>query len=134
MVEDPPKWPELDDIRTEYHPHTKLPSKIVHFDDYREYTSQRRRPTPRNPLKPWTPFKTRAEFEFAEFALDAALNKRQVNSLIGLFHRCIAGEDKFELKDHAELMHMWDLASVLHARVRSFDCPNCKSHDVHRVG
>ena len=109
----------LDAIRTEYHPHTKLPPVVVNFEEYREYHSQRRRPTARNPTKPWTPFRTRAEFEFAEIALEAALNKRQVNALLKLFHRCIEGEDKFGLKDHSDLTEMWDLASVLHARVCS---------------
>ena len=109
----------LDTIRTEYHPHTKSPPKVVKFEEYREYYSQRRRPTARNPTKPWSPFRTRAEFEFAEIALDAALNKRQVDALLKLFHRCIEGQDQFGLKDHTDLTEMWELASVLHARVCS---------------
>jgi hypothetical protein len=113
MVEDVP----LDAIRIEYHPHMNLPPKIVKFEEYREYHPQHRRPTPRNPTKPWTPFRTRAEFEFAEVALDAALNKRQVDALLKVFHRCLNGEDKFGLKEHADLTEMWEHASVLHARV-----------------
>ena len=122
-----PEQPWLDAIRTEYHPHTKKLPKVVKFEDYREYHSQRQRPTPRNPTRPWTPFRTRAEFEFAEIALDAALNKRQVDALLKLFRRCVAGEDMLGLKDHAELTEMWELASVLHTRVCSSMCPNCKS-------
>jgi len=112
-----PQPPLVDAIRTEYHPHTKLPPKIVQFEDYREYHSQHRRPTPRNPSKPWTPFRTRAEFEFAEVVLDAALNRRQIDTLLKVFHRCVEGEDRLDLKNHADLQEMWELASVLHTRV-----------------
>lgn len=132
MVEES-QQPWLDAIRTEYHPHAKLPPKVVKFEEYREHHSQHRRPTPRNPTKPWTPFRTRAEFEFAEIAIDAALNKRQVDALIKVFHRCIEGKDTFELKGHADLIEMWELASVLHTRVHSFRCPNCHSCSNHRV-
>lgn len=136
-IAEEPQEPWLDAIRMEYHPHTKKPPKVVKFEEYREYHSQRRRPTPRNPTKPWTPFRTRAEFEFAEIALDAALNKRQVDALLKLFRRCVGGEDTLDLKDHAELTDMWELASVLHTRVCSSMCPNCKSclnHSINYVG
>lgn len=127
-----PQQPPLDAIRTEYHPHSKRPPKVVKFDDYREYHPQRRRLTPRNPTKPWTPFRTRSEFEFAEIALDAALNKRQVDALLQVFRRCLEGEDTLDLKDHSELQSMWDLASVLHTRVCSSICNNCKIY-LHRA-
>ena len=125
-VDEVPQQPWLDAIKTEYHPHANKSPKVVKFEYYREYHSQRHRPTPRNPTKPWIPFRTRAEFEFAEIALDAALNKRQVDALLKLFRRCVGGEDTLGLKDHAELTHMWELASVLHTRVCSSVCPNCK--------
>ena len=131
MAEEPqgPQQPWLDAIKTEYHPHANQSPKVVKFEEYHEYHSQRHRPTPRNPTKPWIPFRTRAEFEFAEIALDAALNKRQVDALLKLFRRCVGGEDTLGLNDHAELTHMWELASVLHTRVCqcSSTCPNCKS-------
>jgi hypothetical protein len=125
-VDEVPQQPWLDAIKTEYHPHANKSPKVVKFEEYREYNSQRHRPTPRNPTKPWIPFRTHAEFEFAEIALDAALNKRQVDALLKLFRRCVGGEDTLGLKDHAELTHMWELASVLHTRVCSSVCPNCK--------
>jgi hypothetical protein len=127
-----PQQPDLDTIRTEYHPNSKLPPKVAKFEDYREYHSQHRRPTPRNLTKPWSPFRTRAEFEFAEIALDAALNQRQVDALLKVFRRCLEGEDSLDLKDHNELQKMWDLASVLHTRVCSSICNNCKSY-LHRA-
>jgi len=125
--------PALDAIRTEYHLHTNLPLKVTKFEEYREHHSQRRRPTPRNPTKPWTPFRTRAEFEFAKFALDAHLNKRQVDVLLKVFRRCIEGEDSMDFKDHTDLLKMWDLASVLHTWVCS-SCTRCKSYFINYVG
>jgi hypothetical protein len=124
--------PPLDVIRTEYHPRSNLPPRVVKFEDYREYNGRHRRPTPRNPAKPWTPFRTRAEFEFAEIALDAALNNRQVDALLRVFRRCLEGEDSLDFKDHNELQKMWDLASVLHTRVCSSICNNCNSY-LHRA-
>ena len=123
-----PLEPDLDSIRTEYHPYSKLLPRVFKFENYREYHSQYRRPTPRNPAKPWTPFRTRAEFEFAEIALDAALNKRQVDALLTVFRRCFEGEDSMDLKDHNELQKMWELASVIHTRVCSSICNNCRSY------
>ena len=114
-----PQQPSLDSIKAEYHPNAKFAEKVVKFEEYSEYHSKRRRPTTQNPTKPWTPFRTHAEFEFAELALDAALNKRQVDKLLKIFHCCLGGEDTLELKDHNDLLKMWDLASVLHMLVCS---------------
>jgi len=127
-----PQQPSLDAIRTEYHPQSKRRPMVVKFEDYREHRSQHQRPTPRNPAKPWTPFRTRAEFKFSEIVLDAAMNKRQVDALLKVFHRCLEGEDTLDLKDHSEVQSMWDLASVLHTRVCSTICCNCKSY-LHRA-
>ena len=107
--------------------------KIIKFEEYHKYYSQCQHPTPWNPTKPWTPFRTHAEFNFAEVALNAALNKRQVDTLLKLFHHCVGGEDILNLKDHAELTHMWELASLLHTRVCLSMCPNCKSYLNHNV-
>jgi hypothetical protein len=123
-----PPQPHLDTIQTEYHPHSKLPPKVTKFEDYRKYHSQHRHPIPHNATKPWTPFRTRSDFEFAKIALDAALNQRQVDALLKVFRRCLKGEDSLDLKDHNELQEMWDLASVLHTRVCSSICNNCKSY------
>jgi len=107
-----PQQPPLDAIRTKYHPQSKRRPMVVKFEDYCEHRSQHRHPTPRNPAKPWTPFKTRAEFEFSEIVLDAAMNRRQVDALLKVFHRCLEDEDTLDLKDHSEVQSMWDLASV----------------------
>ncbi|KAF9455950.1 hypothetical protein BDZ94DRAFT_1353726 [Collybia nuda] len=61
--------------------------------------------------QPWKPFRSRADFEFAEFALDACLNERQTNSLIALFQSCIQSGE-FSLKSHTEICEIWDYAST----------------------
>lgn len=69
--------------------------------------------------RPWKPFQTRAEFEFAEVALTASLTKNQVDALIKVMNRCIAGEDKFDIHSHAHLCEIWNEGAVLHTAVSS---------------
>lgn len=75
--------PQADDIRTEFHPSSGRPSVTEPFETYGRRLNQ-----PRHPLdeteSPWSPFQTRADFELAEFVLDACLNTRQVNTLLKL--------------------------------------------------
>ena len=62
--------------------------------------------------EPWKPFRSHVDFEFAEFALDAALNKKQTDRLIKLVHRVRQQEDNFTLASHAELSDIWREASI----------------------
>ena len=62
--------------------------------------------------EPWTPFKTRADFEFAALVQDARMSKAQVDALISLFHRCIKGGDNsFTLSSHNEMRDTLTVAS-----------------------
>ena len=98
-----------DDIKTEYHPHSGFKTTIEHFEDYGRKNHQEKPPLYHK--KPWEPFRTRVDFEFAEIALSAALNKDHADMLIKLVHRCIDGQASFTLKNHTELCQMWDGAS-----------------------
>ena len=100
----------LDDIRTEYHPHSALRTKVEHFEDYKRH--QRGQPSVPCDKEPWSPFRSRIDFEFAEIALKAALNKDLANSLIKLVHRSIAEQGTFTLESHADMQDMWDKASA----------------------
>jgi hypothetical protein len=62
---------------------------------------------------PWKPFDSCADFEFAEIALEAALNKKQVDNLVKIIRRCVEGGDSFNLKNHKDLVSLWKDASVL---------------------
>jgi hypothetical protein len=102
--------PELDDIKTEFHPHSGLPTKIEHFGDYKGQTTSA--PIPPRDKSPWLPFRSRADFELAEIALKAALNKDLTNALIDLIHRCIREKESFTLRNHSDISELWQLASI----------------------
>ncbi|KDR65150.1 hypothetical protein GALMADRAFT_148940 [Galerina marginata CBS 339.88] len=103
--------PIVDDIRTEYHPASGRPASVVHFEDYREHDPVNIDP-PHNP-EPWKPFQTRLDFEFAQLAHDAALNKRQVEKLIDLLQRCAKGVEMLTIKTPKNLADVWDQASEM---------------------
>jgi hypothetical protein len=56
---------------------------------------------------------SRADFEFAEIALEAALTKDQVDSMIKLIGRLTQGQDLFTLTSYRDLRKAWDAASEL---------------------
>ncbi|KAF9459908.1 hypothetical protein BDZ94DRAFT_1267182 [Collybia nuda] len=102
---------EFGDIRIEYHPKSRIPTKFQTFEEYIQDS-----PPPVIPeQKPWKPFRSRLDFEVAELALDAALNKTQANQLIKLIQRAVDNSDldPFTLKNGAEMEKLWDRASVL---------------------
>ena len=103
--------PEFDDIRTEFHPNSGRPPKVVHFADYgREQESAQR--TFRRPKKPWRPFRTRLDFEVAELILDTAMNAKQTTTLISLLQRCALGIEKFTIRSHDDLQKTWTQSSI----------------------
>jgi len=106
-----PGGPEIGSIRTEYHPNSGRSTKIESLEDYFERTSKP--VSPPEDSEPWRPFRSRADFEFAKLALEAALTQGQVEQLIQLFGKCIQGEDSFNLKSHQDLRETWDAASLL---------------------
>lgn len=109
---------ELDDIKVEYHPHSKKPPSVHHFSEF-----SRSRPSegqiPRN-NSPWEPFRTRLDFEVAEIALEAALTKEQTNRLLDLVHRSASGTDPFTLQSHDEVRSLWEMASQRYTPVIVF--------------
>ncbi|KAF8961518.1 hypothetical protein BDZ97DRAFT_1921202 [Flammula alnicola] len=107
--------PFMDDIKIEYHPHTKQPSDVLPLKEYQARQHKTKTVDPGlRPKRPWKPFRIRAEFEFAEVALKASLTKNQVNALISVMKRCTEGDDKFDIRDHAHLCEIWNAGAVLH--------------------
>lgn len=102
---------QLDDIRTEYHPASGLPTTTEAFDRYGKNSDESNRMRPHT--EPWAPFNTRADFELAELALEAALTGRQVNALIKLIADCVNGKSYVTIQNHAELKNAWQTASNL---------------------
>lgn len=108
----------FDSIKTEYHPSSGRATRIERFEDYREHDAAAADPP--HTSEPWRPFCTRTDFEFAEVALEACLNKRQVEKLIQIIYRCKSGEDEFTITNHKHLCETWTQASALLTPVSNF--------------
>ncbi|KAF9456128.1 hypothetical protein BDZ94DRAFT_1276449 [Collybia nuda] len=103
--------PNMGDVKTEYHPHSQIGTKMQSFEEYISSC-----PPPVEPdIEPWLPFKSRLDFEIAEVMLEAALNCSQKDRLIKLIHRAVENSphDPFTLENGKGLDDMWDSASVL---------------------
>ncbi|KAG2336213.1 hypothetical protein BDR05DRAFT_1006072 [Suillus weaverae] len=109
VSDDAPPAPQLDDIKVEYHPHSRIPSTIHPFSEF-----TRHHPTedtiPRN-ASPWEPFRTRLDFEVAEIALAAMMTKDQTNRLFELVRRAASAKEDFTLQSHDEVRTLWKMAS-----------------------
>lgn len=101
--------PQQDDIKVEYHPHSKIPLTIHRFVDFSRHRSMEDS-VPRS-TSPWEPFRTRLDFEVAEIALEAAMTKDQTNRLFNLLHRSACGKEAFTLQSHDEVRSFWEMAS-----------------------
>ena len=95
----PATAPKRDDIKTEFHPHSRKRSQTTLFEEYG------RQSVPIPPLadkEPWRPFRCQLDFEVAEFAVQNALNNDQVDVLLSLFKRS-QGVESVTLKSHTEM-------------------------------
>jgi len=102
--------PQMDDIRVEYHPHSKIPSKTVPFDQFSREANIK---SARGPDEPWYPFETREDFELAEIALQAAIKKEHFDALLKLIRRCADSKGSVTLSSHDQMKETWTQASVL---------------------
>ncbi|KAF9491816.1 hypothetical protein BDN71DRAFT_1578512 [Pleurotus eryngii] len=102
-----------DDIKTEYHPHSQKLPTVQPFDTYqrRPTASPVEESTRNNSLPPWSPFRSRLDFEVASLALDAALKKEHVETLISLLKRCSQDPQQFTIQNAADIDDMWNLAA-----------------------
>jgi len=99
---------QINDIKTIYHQNSGREDEISHFSDYNTKPSQQQ--SDWTDSKPWFPFQRRIDFEIAEFALKAALNHEQTDTLLSLFHRVQSGETT-TLNNHAHIKKTWRKAS-----------------------
>ncbi|EDR01163.1 uncharacterized protein LACBIDRAFT_333567 [Laccaria bicolor S238N-H82] len=101
---------EIDDIKTKHHLHSSRPTQIDHFEDYGLSS-------PKEPLlfhkygKPWYPFTTRKDFEFAEIILKSQMKEEDVNGLLQIFQDCCSPDVPFTLKSHQNIKEIWKEAS-----------------------
>jgi len=116
--DDSQNGPSIGDIKIEHHPDTKRDPDIIPLKMYQ--ARQKLKKPQLNTKKPWKPFRSRSEFEFAEVALRAGLTKNQVNALIQVMQRCIHGEDSFAIRDNDHLHAIWNAGAILHTAVSSY--------------
>ncbi|KAG1852470.1 hypothetical protein DFJ58DRAFT_728542 [Suillus subalutaceus] len=93
-----------DTFKTEFHPHSGRPETVETFSAYGGGLATR---SPIVDDTPWHPFTCCADFEFAELAHKAVLNKDQTNKLLKFIWRVADGHTKFSFKTHADVMTAW---------------------------
>ncbi|KAF7789434.1 hypothetical protein EIP86_000378 [Pleurotus ostreatoroseus] len=100
--------PRPDDIKTRYHPHAGLATRIDHFEDY-GHEDDNIKPTTVD-HDPLSSFGTRVEFDFAEIALEACLNRTQLDALLSVVDRIRKGEP-FGFRKSKDVEAAWERAS-----------------------
>ncbi|KAG1763350.1 hypothetical protein EV702DRAFT_982923 [Suillus placidus] len=98
----------LDTFKTEYHPNSGRATSIETFSTFGRKQDQR---LPIVDEEPWQPFSCHADFEFAELAHNAALNKDHTDELLRLIWRIADGQAKLTFKSHRDVSSAWDRAA-----------------------
>lgn len=108
--------PLHNDIKIEYHPSSKREPEIFHFEDYKPYlpTDDPSNFPPPN-SEPWKPFRSRLDFELAEFMHNAHFNESQSAELISLIQKCVDDPKSFTLTGIKDLKNCWEHARELKA-------------------
>ncbi|KAG1800758.1 uncharacterized protein HD556DRAFT_1430154 [Suillus plorans] len=101
-----------DTFKTEYHPNSGRAPAIETFSAFGHSIEAEARSLPIVNNEPWQPFTCRVDFEFAELAHQAALNKDQTDKMLALIWQIAEGHAKFTFKSHAEVSKAWDRAAT----------------------
>ncbi|KAJ7059195.1 hypothetical protein C8F01DRAFT_1370778 [Mycena amicta] len=116
--------PQKDDIKRQFHPSSGLPPQIMKLDEYLQLESRSLAARPPPVEKPWEPgFKTRLDFEVAEFVNENMLNKKATETLISLIRRIAANINDFTIRKHADMDRQWTEASKRCTNFEKFDVP-----------
>ncbi|KZP29511.1 hypothetical protein FIBSPDRAFT_727366 [Athelia psychrophila] len=91
---------QIDDIRTKFHAHSQRPTTFTHFEDYGLPDQEGNAPFDPASL-PWSPFRTRIDFEIADLVHDLAMSKAQTDTFLSLLPKkwdeCITQHAPFQL-------------------------------------
>lgn len=124
-AENVPQHASMDDIRTEFHPHARIATRIDAFSDF---TRQHNYEPPHPDRQPWLPFRCQLDFEVAELAHETALTHEQTTRLIQLVQH--GRTEDFTLKNYADVRNTWEAASYRLTPVSRIDVCCCKSSDL----
>ncbi|KAI0649456.1 hypothetical protein C8Q79DRAFT_999221 [Trametes meyenii] len=109
VLQNPPADLRADDFLAVHHPHSEQPPTTHHFEDFS------REPPKPDPSKlsdrPWEPFQSQLDFEFAEFTLNAALNQGQIDILLKLVDRIAVNRTDFSFRSYGDVKGAWEAAS-----------------------
>jgi len=105
--------PNVGDITIEYHPRSGRNTRVLSSEEFKEGLSDRSEPTEPPDTEPWRPFRSREDYEFAELAHDAALNRTHTERLIKLLQRCQDSPGSFTLRNYNDLKDSLESASKL---------------------
>ncbi|KAG2352431.1 hypothetical protein BDR07DRAFT_1455035 [Suillus spraguei] len=120
------------EFKTEYHPRSGCPTLFQAFDEFHVPLEAQQVHIDK---KPWHPFRSHADFEFSEIALDAALNKSQIDALLDLILHISQGHAEITLKNEADLSKAWDNAAAELTPFSKYQVPVTykKNHQVYEV-
>lgn len=110
--------PQLHDILINHHPSTEKPEAKYSFAEYCEAESETNThdtATNTTNKRPWRPFRTQLDFEFAELFLDAHMNKTQITTMIALIHHATVSTEQFTLANGSDLDQIWEFARQIRA-------------------
>ena len=117
---------QVGDIMTVYHPHSGLPTRVDHKENYAPRAENHldsgvlgcdTTPAEDSERRPWHPFDELLDFEFADVARDAHLSHAQVDKLLSIINKITTGRGRFTLKTHQQIQDAWDKASIQHTSV-----------------
>ncbi|KAI0651235.1 hypothetical protein C8Q79DRAFT_922050 [Trametes meyenii] len=109
-------------------------STTVHpIEEFTRVHDSQYKPPPQE--TPWSPFTTKADFEFAELSLEAALNKRQVDAFLRLIERLVQSEDRLTFRNQTDIETAWEGAAhkltPFKKHVITVDYKTPRNHDVY---
>ncbi len=117
LLRPPTPWVEQeDDFKIEFHPHASSTPKRYRFEDFKK--EDEARPPPAVPCKPWLPFSSRIDFEFAEFCAEVGLNSSQLDSVLQLVQRIVADPKQLSFRSAADVRAAWENAKSHQPAVR----------------
>ncbi|KAG2151677.1 uncharacterized protein EDB93DRAFT_1240030 [Suillus bovinus] len=102
--------PQPMEFKTMYHPSAGREPLLQTFEEF----GVNSHPEEELPVdeEPWRPFCFRGNFEFVEIALNAALNKSQINALFALIGHISRGESWVTFSNDNELCKAWEHAAA----------------------
>jgi hypothetical protein len=122
--------PGCDDIKIINHPRSGMGTKYFAYDKYHSgprnenvshqsstpfsSTAPSAPQAPTTKQAPWKPFRTRLDFEIAEFMQDAHLNQMHMSKMLALLDKIAKTPTEYTILNLADVQATWKIASDNH--------------------